>query len=90
MKVITYVSSLADDAPERYRCAARIMLADGSLHPVVIHAPDKAQARAKAEGWWAAQIEAEHRKRENLERRAAAMRAARTPPPSIAAQGPTE
>lgn len=75
MKIITYAASLADKAPDRFRCAARILLADGSLHPIIFHAPDKPSARARAEAWWAEQLEAEQRKRANAERRAEAMRA---------------
>lgn len=52
MRVITYVSSVADEAPEHLRACAFIVHANGEVHPVRFHAPDKHAARAKAQAWW--------------------------------------
>lgn len=75
MRVICYVSSVHDDAPERFRCIARILLADGSMHPVIFAGADKQSVRAKAEAWWAEAIAARDLKDANARKRAEAMRA---------------
>lgn len=77
MRVITYVSSVTDQAPERYRCAARIILPDGTLSPMVFHAGDKAAARQAAQTWWDDQIAKERARIELRERQAQRMREAR-------------
>lgn len=81
MKIITYVSSVADDAPEAVRACARILL-DGKqgLHPVVFHGPDKHTVRATAQAWWDAEIQRVRDKADNLARRTESMRTARAKP----------
>jgi hypothetical protein len=77
MRVVTYAASMADNAPEAHRCLARIQNADGSWCPVLLTAPDKPAARARAETWWAAELERERRRRDAAARRVEAMRTAR-------------
>lgn len=77
MRIITFAASLADDAPERLRCCARILLADGSLHPVVVHAPTKPEAREKAQAFWDAELARERKRQDARQQRAATMRQAR-------------
>lgn len=62
MRILTYLSSLTDDAPPAYRCAARFLLPDGTPHPCVFHGPDKPSVKARAETWWDAEIEAARKK----------------------------
>lgn len=77
MKIITFAASLADDAPEHIRCCARILLQDGSLHPVVAHAPTKPEAREKAQAFWDAELERQRKRQDARQQRAEAMRQAR-------------
>jgi len=78
MKIITYVSSVADEAPEHLRAAARIYLGakDGFL-PVTFHASDKHAARAKAQAHWDAEIAKAAARQEASARRVEGMKAAR-------------
>lgn len=97
MKIITYVSSVADEAPEPVRACARIWLgADGFL-PVTFHAADKHTARAKAQAHWdkhmaaelakvdPARLEAIKARRIAAREKAAATRAAKAEPVGVAA-----
>lgn len=97
MKIITYVSSVADEAPEPVRACARIWLgADGFL-PVTFHAADKHAARAKAQTHWdkymaaelakfdPARLEAIKARRAAGRAKAAATRAAKAEAPAVAA-----
>jgi hypothetical protein len=77
MRILTYVGSVSDEHPERYRCAARIMLPDGALHPVIFHGPDKSTVRERATAWWASELEAAKRKHGLTEERIAAIQAGR-------------
>ncbi|MDB5445661.1 MAG: hypothetical protein JWQ97_978 [Phenylobacterium sp.] len=77
MRILTFAASLSDDAPERYRCAARILLSDGTLHPGICHASSKSEARAKMQAFWDAELKRAQERREAGERRVEAMRAAR-------------
>lgn len=53
MKVITYIGD--DSAPKHLRHAARILLPDGAMHPVVFHGPEPQGERAQE--WWDAEVE---------------------------------
>lgn len=53
MKVITYFGD--ENCPKHLRHAARIILPDGSLHPVVFHG-DEPQGQ-RAQEWWDAEVE---------------------------------
>lgn len=83
MKVITYLSSVTDEAPEARRCAAIILHpADkkhphGDMHPVIFFGPTKQDAREKAETWWADQLAKEQARQDATVRRTEAMRQAR-------------
>ena len=60
MRIVSYQSA---DAPPKIAGLARIILPDHSFHPVVIHAPTEAEARARAQAWWDAQVAAEAAKK---------------------------
>ena len=60
MRIVSYQSA---DAPPKIAGLARIILPDHSFHPVVIHAPTEAEARARAQAWWDSQVAAERAKK---------------------------
>ncbi len=55
MKVFTYAAS-DELAPPTHRAVARIMLNDGSWHPVLITGPDEAHVAERATTWWAQEL----------------------------------
>ena len=83
MRIVTYVTS--GDVPPNERCFARIrmpMPTKGGefveqFHPVIISAQTEEEAATKAQDWYDAQIEAEHRKIENAKRAGERMKTAR-------------
>lgn len=79
MRILTYVGSVDDNHPPASRCAARIMLADGSWSPVIFHGPDKITVRAQAYTWWHEQLALQQARQDGAARRAEAMRARRVP-----------
>lgn len=76
MRIITYVLAGDELPPAGVEAIARIrceMLgAKGKLveqwHPVIIHGEDEAEARAKAQTWWDAEVAKEVAKKATVER----------------------
>lgn len=63
MKIVAY-STPDQDIPSGHRALARIMLNDGTWHPILIHAFDVESATKRATEWWAEALEKERVKGE--------------------------
>lgn len=89
MKVIAYVSSVSDEAPEHLRCIAQIVHADGSVHPVIFRGSSKQAVREAAQAWWDAEIarmaKAEETRAETARKIAATRDARKAPAAQVAA-----
>lgn len=86
IKIVTYVSSVHDDAPEAHRCVAQLYYwipataktaAHWEAQSIIFRGPDKATVRAKAQAFWD-DLVAKH---EDQQRRAVEREAARASKP---------
>lgn len=79
MKILTYTT--ADTAPKGAQAVARIMLDDGTFHPVLVARATPAEAAAGAQAWWDAEV-ARERARVQPRRRKPSAAASTVQPPA--------
>lgn len=53
---IAIYETISDGIPDRYKYAGRIVLSDGTMHPVIFHGADAEIMSQKISVWWEGEV----------------------------------